>query len=145
MILIGFIHGYFLLICASSIGCKILDFISYKRKEAQKLVAEENYYVLICPRAKQFETIHNKLTTVYFIPWENLIEWIQKLHEILKENIKEKSISWEILSNQIPETTYLILNPNFIFTDLCLRFCFSDFDRIYVWAFLTYLCFIYWL
>ena len=55
---------------------------------------------------------------------------------------KQKHVT--IVFNQIPETTYLILDPIF-FTDLYKSLCFSSSDLIYMWGFLIYLRVPYWL
>ena len=38
------------------------------RNTIQTLVAEEMFYSLAFPRAKQYKTIHNELTTTYLLP-----------------------------------------------------------------------------
>ena len=59
----------------------------------QTLTAEEMYYGISFPRAKQCKTIHDELTT--FIARANFTQWIQKWNEIPKEEIlKNNPIVW---------------------------------------------------
>ena len=53
------------------------------------LVAEEMYYGFIFPRVKQRKTIHDELTTTYFIAWAKLLERIQEWHKIQERADKE--------------------------------------------------------
>ena len=53
--------------------------------------------------------------------------------DVIKKNKQKQHVT--ILSNQIPETAYLI------FYWFVLKFLFWDFKLLYVWMFLTYLCF----
>ena len=57
--------------------------------------------------------------------------------QLCGRSLKHRRVT--ILSNQVPETTYLI------FLLIFIKICFYDFDPFYVCGFLTYVCFPYWL